>query len=124
MTTGETTGERPTDYSTWHRNELPGYCTAQDIDWVEYRIKDEKPIPVAIIETGRWNRSKFKDFQVQIAKTIAEKLEIPVYFVEYFIDEENYYNNRFKVIKLNNGNKEIVLRNEEYKEFLKNLKKV
>lgn len=121
MTRNETTNTRPTDYSSWHRTMLPDYCMAQDIDWVEYRTINEKLTPVAIIETGRWNRTRFKDAQVIISKQIADKLSIPGYFVEYFIDEKNSINNRFKVKKLDNGDKVVILNNHEYSEFIKGL---
>lgn len=119
MTRNETSNERPTDYSKWHR-KLPDYCMAQDVDWVEYRTINDELTPVAIIETGRWDRTRFKDAQIIISKQIAEKLNIPIYFVEYFIDESDCKNNRFKVKKLKEGD-EIILNNREYGEFIKGL---
>jgi len=120
MTRNETTNERPTDYSQWHRT-LPDWCMAQDVDWVEYRTINEELTPVAIIETGRWNRTRFKDAQIEISKKVAIALNIPVYFVEYFIDEKDYKNNRFKVKKIDSDNDEIILTNHEYSEFIKGL---
>ena len=117
MTRYETTGERPTDYSKWHRS-LPDYCKAQDVDWVEYRIKEDIPMPVAVVETGRWSRSKFKGSQIVLSRHIAEKLDVPSYFVEYAIDENNYENNVFKVKNLNNDNGFRIMSNKEYSKFI------
>ena len=117
MTRYETTGERPTDYSKWHRT-LPDYCKTQDIDWVEYRIKDEILTPVALIETGRWARTKFIGSQISLSKTIAKKLEIPIYFVEYSINEDNYGKNIFKVKDLNKENSFRIMNNKEYSKFI------
>ena len=120
MTRNETTNERPTDYSKWHR-ALPDYCMAQDVDWVEYRSINEELIPVAIIETGRKDRTRFKDAQIIISKQIAKALDVPIFFVEYYIDEKDYKNNRFIVKKLDDTNKVITLNNHEYSEFIKGL---
>lgn len=122
MSRNEITNERPTDYSKWHRT-LPNYCKAQDIDWIEYRIKDEEPTPVAIIETGRWNRSNFVGNQILITRGIAEKLGIPVYFVEYSIDKKNYDKNVFKIQNLDDlyENNTRIMSNVEYSNFIKQL---
>ena len=75
MTRNETTNERPTDYSSWHR-KLPSFCTAQDIDWIEYRTINDEVIPAAIIETGRWKRTRFKDNQIKIILRIIIVIQI------------------------------------------------
>ena len=114
----ENTNERPTDYSKWHREFLPSFCYMQDIDCIEYRVIKDEIVPVAIIETGRWDRVKFTDTQKKIVMYIADRLNIPVYFVEYFIDGVN---NKFKVDNLTNDKNSIILRNDEYINFLINV---
>ena len=119
MSHREMTGERPTDYSKWHRT-LPDYCKAKDIDWIEYREKNGSVIPVAVIEVGRWRRTKFVGNQVTISKHIAEKLGIPLFFVEYTIKPNDYDKNVFKVINMQDGS-ERIMSNMEYSNFIEGL---
>jgi len=119
MSRYEYTGERPTDYSQWHRT-LPDHIKAQDIDWVEYRVDNGDPRPVALIETGRWKRAKFIPNQEKIIKQIGYSLDIPCYFVEYAIDTFDYNNNVFKVKNLKNDKTEI-MNNQQYSKFIMGL---
>jgi len=117
MSRYEKTGERPTDYSKWHRT-LSDECKVQDVDWVEYRIENDKPVIKAIIETGRWNKTKFVGNQIKVAKIVAEKLGVPCFFVEYSINDDNYEKNVFKVINLENEKKFRIMSNIEYSNFI------
>jgi len=112
----EITNERPTDYSKWHRT-LPDFCKVQDLDWIEYRIKDDELKIVAIIETGRWSRTKFVGNQIKVTKHIAEKLGVPCFFVEYIIKNGNSI---FKVKDLDTE-KERIMSELEYSNFIKKL---
>ena len=117
MSRKEITNERPTDYSKWHREKLPAFCLAQDVDWIEYRKFGEIVKPVAIIETGRWDRTKFIGNQRIISQYIAKKLDVPCFFVEYHI---NNGNSVFKVLELLE-NKERIMSELEYKNFIMGL---
>lgn len=112
----ETTFERPSDYSQWHRS-LPDCCKVQDIDFVEYRENDKGLEIVAIIETGRWSRSKFVGNQVEITKMIAERLNVPAYFVEYVIDDNRSI---FRIRSLD-INEDRIMSENEYKNFIMRL---
>ena len=79
-------------YSVWHRKRLPNPCYVCDVDMIEFRYKENKLVPVAIMETKHWNGNKNsiqkpRPFQVDVYTHIAEKLEIPYYCVNYCIDE-------------------------------------
>jgi len=119
MTRQETSYQRPQDYNLWHRT-LPDFCKAQDIDWIEYRINDDNQLEiVAIIETGRWNKTKFVGNQIRLVKQIANKLNIPAYFVEYAINSD-YDRNIFRVKNLDN-NIVHVMSNKQYSMFIMGL---
>lgn len=45
----ELTGQRPTDFSKWHRKRLPSFCALADGDWWEIRYSKV----VAFLETIR-----------------------------------------------------------------------
>ena len=94
----------------------------QDIDYIEYRSDGENIEPVALIETGRMDRSRFTDTQEKMALTIANALEIPAFFVEYHIDENDHNNNRFKLKKISGSNGVVEMSNREYAEFLMHLR--
>ena len=115
MSRNEITSERPTDYSKWHRT-LSDVCKVQDVDWVEYRIIDGEPVIKAIIETGRWDRTKFIGNQIKVTKIIADALGVPCYFVEYSIDKQV-----FKVKELKDDTSERIMSETEYRNFIEGL---
>ena len=106
-------------YNDWHRKH-EGIAMI-DIDSVEIRKVDGCVQPVALVETGRWNRSRFKSIQKDIIMQIADTLGIGCFFVEYSINLSNNSLNKFKVTNLKDGSVEF-LSNEEYKIFIIKLK--
>jgi len=82
-------------YSDWRRTVGNG-CYANDVDWVEWRMRDGEPVPVAIIETTFYDDipawryklplyrqaalDRFKrDGQSQIVRVLADRLGIRAY---------------------------------------------
>jgi len=85
----EITGQRPKNYSLWHRPpNLPGWCFMTDGDWFEQRKKGEEFKSVAYIETIKvksvdnahitypvWRSKK------SLILEIEKKMGIPAYVV-------------------------------------------
>lgn len=84
-------------YSDWRRTVGHG-CFANDIDWIEWRVTNTGLAIVALVETTFYEDkpdlrpclpkycaaalARFKrDGQYVIAITVAERLEVPAYFV-------------------------------------------
>lgn len=113
MTRKEITGERPTEYSKWHRT-LPDNYPMLDLDSIEVR----NGIPVAIIELGRMGRAKFTPWQKKIVKIIATALGIPAFFVEYKFEDGS------AIFRINNlfTNKIKIMNKEKYSNFIMGLK--
>jgi len=104
----EYTNNRNLEYSLWHR-QLPFFCYAMDLDWIEWR--NNRGI-VALIETKK--SGYLSDFQRKVYLELADKINVPVYFVKY--------NNLdcFEVLDLKTNEKRI-LNELEYKEFIQSL---
>lgn len=66
MVKKETTGGRPTNYSSWHRT-LPNQCYAIDIDWVECR---NGFLPKALIEASEINYEYVNEGEDPYLKTM------------------------------------------------------
>ncbi len=56
MAQDELTNNRPSNYSTWHRNKLPLWCCQADADWYEVRQSNV----VAIVETMQIKPDNFE----------------------------------------------------------------
>jgi hypothetical protein len=61
MPLGEVTGERPSNFSAWHRKTLPPRCAMADVDWCEVRegrvvawIETIQVKPEHIEKAGDW----------------------------------------------------------------------
>lgn len=60
----EITGERPTNFSRWHRQTLPPWCCLADVDWAEVRagqvvafLETIELAPEGIDGAGEWIKS-------------------------------------------------------------------
>jgi hypothetical protein len=87
MVKQEYTGSRDLSYSKWHRT-LPGYCYALDLDWIEFRNKNDK-FPeriVAVIETKDYRARGIGVFQKKVMLMIGNALKVPAVFVKYNFD--------------------------------------
>ena len=90
-------GESKDSYSDWRRT-VGHRCYAQDIDWVEWRLRGTEPVLVAVVETTFYEDkphmrhllprycaaalARFKrDAQHHIVMMVAERLCVPAYFV-------------------------------------------
>lgn len=80
--------KRDLSFSSWHRRTLPRYCLVTDVDFLEYRINNNKIRLAAILETKKYyvtdpkyveNNANFKAI-----KLLAEKAGIPFYYVLYY----------------------------------------
>lgn len=146
MVKKETTGERPGNYSSWHRT-LPDKCYSCDIDWVEYRGGLVK----ALIETSEINYTYVSDgedpylktmwyvlrrtwFQRKVLYEIAKKLDIKAFIVVHepesnpknfllleITTELNSFNWKISDFQDINKINPLMLSEEDYRKFLINL---
>jgi len=88
--------DRASEYKQWHRDMPNSKCYAWDVDFIEWRYREGKPIPVALTELTRadngiivdssyletiiW-RYFVRDKQGEITKYLADKLGIPAYII-------------------------------------------
>ncbi|WP_135604103.1 hypothetical protein [Methanococcoides sp. NM1] len=89
--------DRGAEYRLWHRSLAP-YCVAFDVDFIEWRTRGGKRVPVAITEITRVDSGKSvtpryldsilkryneRDMQGYVTRYLANKLEIPAYIILY-----------------------------------------
>lgn len=89
--------DRAAEYRLWHRT-LSRSCIASDVDFIEWRKRGGKFIPVAITEITRVDvgkevtsgylerivyRYNERDIQGYITRYLSEKLEVPAYIILY-----------------------------------------
>jgi len=121
MTFNETTNNRPSEYSKWHR-ELGNEYTAIDIDYVEIR---NGKIRALICTTYCYSRQhihlnkdvifKRTEFERKIVIDMALKLGVPAYYVIHSIDMKDF----LVVDLLKETNEE--MNEAEYVKFIKEL---
>jgi hypothetical protein len=95
MVAPERWGNRPSEYSEWHRT-LSEKCLVMDADWIEYRVN--KGI-VAVIETAlKPSNIKLCDlmdrklkFEVKVLFELQTKLKVPCYVVWHTEDLSTFY---------------------------------
>ena len=124
MSKDETTYNRVSDYSLFHRELGSGYY-AIDVDWVEYRAG--RGIVALICVTGNiedkfrihdikkivWGRT---EFERKVINMIADKLEVPAYYVVHDTALTVFHVHNIKNLK-----EFKVMTEEDYKKFIKNL---
>jgi hypothetical protein len=120
MVNTELTGNRPNNYSLWHRT-LKSNMFMTDGDWFEQRVKDGKLVSVAYIETIQLsNLDAYKSYPVwrskkELCNEITTKMQIPSFVVYHDTDCKN-----FVIINVVTG--QIAKFDEDrYKDFLKGL---
>lgn len=113
---------RDLTYSNWHR-EIGNIFCVLNIDWIEYRWKNNIPNIVAIIEDKdyRANIKRWNEKQKPIFMQIANALNIPAYLVLHNCQEtHNRTQWRFNVYDLKT-NQFKAMNEENYKKFIQNL---
>lgn len=114
--------ERDLTYSNWHRT-INHKCYAMDVDWIEYRIKNNVWQIVALIETKNdlANIDRWKEKQMPIFLKIADSLSCPAFLVlhnmSYAEKKESW---RFIVLNVRTNEQKIMNENE-YKNMLEKL---
>lgn len=118
----EITGERPSNYSRWHRQALPVECYMTDGDWFEQRVKNRELVSVSYIETIQIATVEQADTRYPLWKSkkslsleIEEKMGIPAYTVWHNPDCTDFLVLRITETKPKRMNK------DKYVEFIKNL---
>jgi len=72
-------------YRFWH-HKLGSECTCTDIDFVEYKIVNNEPEILALIEIKTSSSSMTRigiPWQTRVEKVIAEKLNVPLFRVTF-----------------------------------------
>ncbi len=88
-------------YKAWHLT-LPDRLYMQDIDSIEYRFKQGRRVPVAVIETTEIAEGakperylpevgKARKGQAAVAVQVAQGLKVPAYYVAYAHDMETFW---------------------------------
>jgi len=83
----ELTTGRPSNYSQWHRLNLPWWCYMTDGDWFEQRKRNGKLVSVAYIETiqvpdiDQWSEYEPWPSKIALGMEIETKMGIPSYIV-------------------------------------------
>ena len=92
----EITGNRPSNYSQWHRT-LPKWCMMTDGDWFEQRWINGKITSVAYIETiqiGSVENANVEypvwEHKERLCREIEEKMGIPVFVVWHTPDCKDF----------------------------------
>ena len=83
MSRWERYGTRDMTFSGWHRT-LPNYCTAIDLDFLEYCQKCRTPL--ALIELAQDVSQAHKPTRVM--EELAKKADVPAYLILYKQDGE------------------------------------
>lgn len=118
----EITGERPTNYSKWHRRALPRWCYMTDGDWFEQRVIDGKLVSVAYVETIEVDEVESADINYPLWESkkalneeIEGKMKIPALIV--------YHNPECNDFLVLYGLKKIRMDTTQYKRFIESLGK-
>lgn len=104
MTKPEFTNNRDLRYSHWHREALPGWCYATDLDWIEWR--SDKGI-VAFLETKM--NGRLSPFQQKVYAELERITGIPAFYVSY--DKQLTV---FTVTRISDGSSVGIFNEEEY----------
>lgn len=99
-------GCRTLPFLDWHRTALDRGSYAVDVDTIEWRMRNGKPVPVALIEITRADRTRGlnpkylqsildrylrRDLQGYAAKFVASSLKVPCYIVVFSNDLEYFW---------------------------------
>lgn len=121
----EVTDKRPTNYSQWHRANLPEWCYHTDGDWFEQRLVSGELIPVAYIETIQIPPLFIQQAQQEyplwpskeaLLKSIYNHMDLPCFVVRHTADCKS-----FCVSRINSNGQEtesLIMTEEQYKNWL------
>jgi len=118
-------GNRDLAFNNWHRANLSNYCYVTDVDFLEYRIKDNKIILKAIFEVKEWHVTEPRYIEecanFKAIKELANIAKLPFYFVWYEKVDETI--NKFKLWDVFKQQKHEAkeLLPEEFKSFIETL---
>lgn len=112
----ERTGTRPDFHSTWHRENLPDFCYAFDLDMVEIRY-DGPNVRIAGLFEYKSPNAPTRPAQLAMMKQLAVGAGAPA-FIVYIFDQETDPVFMVKNVITDTVNK---YSNGEYKEFIKTL---
>ena len=112
MVRPEVTGERPLEYSQWHRRHAPSWCYCTDLDFIEWR--SGRGI-VAVMEVKRGGAC-LTGFQLKVLKELSEKLGVPAYLIRHNEDLTE-----FRVEQLHPEHWTRTMNSHQYREFLASL---
>ena len=119
-------GNRDLAFNNWHRDNLSHSCYVTDVDFLEYRIIENKIILKAIFEVKEWHVTEPKYIEkcanFNAIKQLAEIAKIPFYFLWYLKDGENSIE-KFKLWNVFSQEKQDAkeMSPEEFKIFMENL---
>ena len=86
-------GARELAFNNWHRKYLKRDCYVTDVDFLEYRFEYGTLVLKAIIETKEWHviQPKYveESANFKALKRLAEKAEIPFYYIWYKTNDDN-----------------------------------
>lgn len=119
----EITGNRPSNYSVWHRKKLPEWCKMVNGDFFEQRLIEEKYVTVALVETIQIRNldSVLEFYPIWSSKKVLlaeveEKMWIPAFVVWH-----NPECTQFQVYRPKTDVKPVPLSELEFIEFVKNI---
>jgi len=124
----ELTSKRPTNYSAWHRANLPDWCYNTDGDWFEQRVVSSELLPVAYIETIEVPPLFIQRAQQEyplwpskksLIQAIYNHMELPCFVVRHTSDCKTFCVSRITI----NGHETeaIIMTEEQYKNWVLNL---
>ena len=83
MSREERTGKRDLTFSQWHRS-LPDFCTAIDLDFLEYCQQCREPLALIEIAQGHFSIPK----PTTVLRMLAVKANIRAYLVMYELNKQ------------------------------------
>lgn len=124
----EITNKRPTNYSKWHRANLPDWCYQTDGDWFEQRNTPAGLATVACIETievpplfihEARNHYELWPSKRALLHDISQRMDIPCFVIRHTPDCKFFSLSRITIS--GEETEAIVLDEQQYKKFLVSL---
>lgn len=117
----EYSNDRDLSYSAWHRT-LTDKCCAMNLDWIEFRFKNNTPTVVAIIEDKDDRANDIAQWKAQLFRNIAKALDVPAYLVYHNVCRRRDHSMlwQFKVRNLTTEETQIMTE-PQYRQFIEKL---
>lgn len=117
-------GERDLIFNDWHRSNIGRTCYVTDVDFLEYRFINGELVLKAIFEAKEWHVIEPKYIEecanFKAIKKLAEKAEIPFYFIWYKKVKNNI--EKFKLWDITKSKEEAKeMTPKEFKDFIEGL---